>query len=240
MTPRQEKILELVILEFMKTAHAVGSISITDKYELDVSPATVRNEMADLLKQGFLKKEHFSSGRVPTTVGVRYYIDNLLVEEDFSYKDEMVVKENLYSHRFNRDRLLKKAVEVLSQSLNYTAIAISGDTIFYSGISDLLDYPEFEDLSSLKNIISVIEDYSLLESIFSRGVNFEGDIKILIGEESGFNSFEKGALIFTGFRLHKGDQGYIGVFGPVRMEYKKAIPTLKYVSSILNEVISGW
>ena len=240
MTPRQEKILELVILEFMKTAHAVGSISIADKNELNVSPATIRNEMADLLKQGFLKKEHFSSGRMPTTIGVRYYIDNLLTEEEFSYKEEMGIKGNLYSHRFNRDKLLKETVEVLSNSLNYTSVAVSGDSIFYAGISELLNFPEFEEISVLKNIISVIEDYSLLESIFSKGVEVDGDIKILIGEESGFNSFENGALVFTGFRLHKGEQGYIGVFGPIRMNYGKVIPTLKYVSTILNEVISGW
>ena len=240
MTPRQERILELVMLEFMKSAHAVGSISITDKYNLGVSPATVRNEMADLLKQGFLKKEHFSSGRIPTTVGVRYYIDNLLVEGDFSYKDEMEVKENLYTQRFNRDKLLKRATEILSKSLHYTSIAISGDSIFYYGISTLMDYPEFEEISVLKNIISVLEDYSLVENIFSKGVHTDGDIKILIGEESGFNSFEMGTLVFTGFRLHKGEQGYIGVFGPLRMEYSKVIPTLKYVTSVLNEVTSGW
>ena len=221
MTPRQAKILEYVILEYMETAQAVGSVSMSRKYRVDASPATIRNEMANLIDLGFLSKEHFSSGRIPTTVGFRYYLENFLREEDLNYLDEMAIKEALHESRFQREKILKTAVEILSKHLEYTAIALASGSLYYSGISDILNYPEFEDLATLKNIISVIENADILDSIFEKGNKYEGGVKILIGEETGFNSFSSCAIAYKGFRLHRGEQGYLAVIGPFRMNYNK-------------------
>ncbi len=240
MTPRQAKILECVILEYMETAQAVGSVSMANKYGINVSPATIRNEMASLITQGFLSKEHFSSGRIPTIVGFRYYIDNILLEEEMNYLQEMEIKEKLHAVRFQKEKILRSAVDSLSKSLKYTAIALASDSIYYSGISEILDYPEFEDISVLRNMISVIENYEILESIFDKGNKYEGGVKILMGEETGFNSFNSCSIAYTGFRFHRGDQWYLAVIGPFRMEYKKVLPYLKYTAEVLEESTSGW
>ena len=240
MTPRQAKILEYVILEYMETAQAVGSVAMANKYGIKVSPATIRNEMANLINQGFLSKEHFSSGRIPTIVGFRYYIDNLLLEEKINYLVEMEIKEKLHAARFQKEKILRSAVDSLSESLKYTAIALASESLYYSGISEILDYPEFEDIATLKNIMSVIENYEILESIFEKGNQYEGGVKILMGEETGFNSFNACSIAYTGFRFHRGEQGYLAVVGPFRMDYKKVLPYLKYTAEVLEESTSGW
>ncbi len=240
MTPRQAKILEYVILEYMETAQAVGSVAMANKYGINVSPATIRNEMSNLINQGFLSKEHFSSGRIPTIVGFRYYIENLLFEEQLNYLEEMEIKEKLHAVRFQKEKILRSAVESLAKSLKYTAIALASDSIYYAGISEILDYPEFEDISTLRNIMSVIENYDILESIFEKGNKFEGGVKILMGEETGFASFNSCSIAYSGFRIHRGEQGYLAVIGPFRMDYKKILPYLRYTVEVLEEATSGW
>ena len=240
MTPRQEKILKSIILEFMKTAQPVGSVVVWERYKIKASPATIRNDMSDLIKLGFLEKENFSSGRIPTVVGLRYFLENILSENELNYTEEMMIREELNKEKFQRDRLLRRCVELLATKLKYIAVAIASDSIYYAGISDILDYIEFEDLSVLKNLLSVIENYSILESIFDKGSSSDGDIKILIGEESGVSSFAKSSIVFTGFRLHRGEQGYIGVLGPLRMRYENVLPLVRYVRNTIEEAVSGW
>lgn len=240
MTPRQAQILECVILEYMETAHPVGSVSMAKKYGIRVSPATVRNEMANLIKLGFLQKEHFSSGRIPTAVGFRYYLENLFSEDVLNYLEEMSIKEKLHEVKFQRDKMLRSAVELLAENLNYTAIALASDSLYYAGISNILGYSEFEDLDILKNIISVIENYKILQDIFEKGNQYEGGVKILIGDETGFGSFSACSIVYKGFRLHMGEQGYLAVVGPFRMNYKRVMPVVRYTAESLEELASGW
>jgi len=82
MTPRQVKLLHAIIDDFINNATAVGSLSLTHRYNLGVSPATIRNEMSDLVEQGYLEKPHSSSGRIPTNMAYRYFIREILRELD--------------------------------------------------------------------------------------------------------------------------------------------------------------
>lgn len=79
LTARQRLLLKLIVEEFINTAQAVGSLSISDKYGLDVSPATIRNEMAHLADLGLVDKNHASSGRVPTASAIKWFRDEMLM-----------------------------------------------------------------------------------------------------------------------------------------------------------------
>ena len=79
---RKKEILQAIIEEYIQTAEPVSSNAIVQKYNLDYSSATVRNEMADLEKLGFLDKPHTSAGRVPSAKGYRFYVDELLKEDN--------------------------------------------------------------------------------------------------------------------------------------------------------------
>ena len=100
LTDRQAQLLKAVIEEFTATAEPVGSVTLEKKYNLGVSPATIRNEMVALTKSGFLKQPHTSAGRTPTLMALKYYVRELLKEEKLSVADEVAVKEKIWDNRF--------------------------------------------------------------------------------------------------------------------------------------------
>ena len=90
LTEREETILGAVIDLYVRSAEPVGSRLIAGRYDLGLSPATIRNTMQDLEERGFLKQPHTSAGRVPTDLGYRYYVDRLLRPEPLSRKPARV------------------------------------------------------------------------------------------------------------------------------------------------------
>ena len=84
-TQRQTEILKVIIKEYTETGEPVGSEILEKKYKLGVSPATIRNEMVLLAKNGYIKKAHFSSGRVPSAKGFRFYINKIMKEKENVY-----------------------------------------------------------------------------------------------------------------------------------------------------------
>src|SRR5512143_1812204 len=87
LTHRAKRILNAVVQEYLHTGDAVGSRTVTRRYGIDLSPATVRNVMADLEDLGLLRQPHTSAGRVPTNLGLRFFIDSLLKVRSISAKD---------------------------------------------------------------------------------------------------------------------------------------------------------
>ncbi len=239
MTERQTAILLGIIEEFMKTASPIGSVVLSEKYKIKSSPATIRNEMVDLAEMGYLEKTHFSAGRIPTPLGFRYYIDRLMEEDDLDYMEEVELRQALHRQRFERDKLIKAAVDMLSGSLKYASVAVADDSVFYSGISEILDYPEFQDIDNLRNIFSIIENYSILKGIFNKALS-DSEIKVLVGDEAGFQAFEPCSLVYAEFRLYQGQIGFIGVIGPVRMLYSHVIPRVRLAAETLSGVTRGW
>ena len=92
---RKEKILKSLIDEYIETADPVSSAGLLSKYPLNISSATVRNEMLELEKMGYLEKPYSSSGRVPSKLGYRYYVDKLILDEKLSSADLKLIRKNL-------------------------------------------------------------------------------------------------------------------------------------------------
>src|SRR3990167_4268126 len=107
---RQQDILQVIIQEYIETAEAVGSEYIVSKYSFDFSPATTRNEMVDLTERGFLAKDHVSAGRIPTPLAFRYYVKNLMNEKPLPVVNEVAIKQRLWDHRHDTERMLRQAV----------------------------------------------------------------------------------------------------------------------------------
>src|SRR3989304_9438753 len=135
LSARQIQILKLLIDEYIETAEPVGSEALDKKYNLGVSPATIRNEMATLIKAGFLKQLHTSSGRVPTPKAIKLYIDQLMVEKQMSLAEEVKAKEDVWDARGDMDSLLEEATHALSQYTKSMAIATVSDSdkIWHAG-----------------------------------------------------------------------------------------------------------
>lgn len=238
LTPRQVDILRTIIQEYTETGEAVGSEILEKKYKLGVSPATVRNEMVELAKKGYLKKTHFSSGRIPSANGFRFYIKNLMKAKDMSTTDEVTYKNSIWDDRKESHRLLQHATKTLAEKTGLLSLSATnlGD-VYYSGVSNLLNKPEFLDLNLSKNLFVLLDEVNYWEGILDRFFRMEEDIMYLLGEEDFRDpAFESCASIFGEFEGQK-MKGIIGVVGPKRMYYDEISPQIRYISQLLDQIV---
>ena len=121
---RKKRILQAIVDEYVNTAEPVSSGSITKKKGLDYSSATIRNEMSELEKGGYLEKTHTSSGRVPSVKGYRLYVDELLKEDNISIDEIKYIKNKLQTKVNQIEDLMKIATNTLSEVTHYTTVAI--------------------------------------------------------------------------------------------------------------------
>lgn len=126
---RKEKILKSLIDEYIETADPVSSAGLISKYPLNISSATVRNEMLELEKMGYLEKPYSSSGRVPSKMGYRYYVDKLILDEKLSSSDLKLIRKNLGQKVINLEELTKITTATISEITHYTSIAITSKDI---------------------------------------------------------------------------------------------------------------
>ena len=122
---RKKKVLQAIIEEYIDTAEPVSSGNLVN--QLDCSSATIRNEMAELEKIGFLEKPHTSAGRIPSQKGYRFYVDELLREDSLSKKEMEIIKERLETKVNDLEDLAKIATTTLSEITHYTTITIEPD-----------------------------------------------------------------------------------------------------------------
>ncbi len=211
MTLRQEEILIKILKEYIESARPVSSLFLEKKYHLNLSPATIRNEMKALIEMGYLSQPHTSSGRVPTSKAYRFLVDNLLLEE----REEV---QSSFKGSFNeRLKIVNELIKEISFNSSVLAFAYfkDNDLFLVEGWSTLLKNPEFEERNFLNEFI--IEFEALEEEIRERIEEID-DFEISIGKEKNISS-DKISLIIS-----KNLPGTcIGILGPARMKYAQNI-----------------
>ena len=125
LTERKLKILQAIISDYVKTAEPVGSRTISKKYDLGVSPATVRNEMADLEEMGYLTHPHTSAGRGPAEAAYRLYLIALLEKKELTREEKNVIAERLHSNVNEFEKTIEHAATGLSEKTNLTSFAMT-------------------------------------------------------------------------------------------------------------------
>lgn len=237
---RQKQILKFLIEEYTENGSPVGSETLDRKYNLGFSPATLRNEMVGLTNLGYLKKPHTSAGRVPTSEAFRFYIRELMQEKKLSVADEVSVKEKIWDYRDRLEKLLQEATKELASQSKTLALATSDDGVVYSsGFANILDMPEFYDISLTRRVLSLLDSFEYFTSLFEK-VDMEDDINIILGEELGTAPLSNCSFVFTEYRTPKKHVGTIGVFGPARLDYSYVIPTVRYFGDLISEVTKSW
>ena len=235
LTDRQIQIIKHVVEEYTETAEPVGSDKLDKKFNLGISPATIRNEMAELTKNGFLAQPHTSSGRIPTPTAIKFYVKELMKEEDLSVAEEVAVKERVWDSRDQIGQLLRETTKVLSERTGMLTLAITDDSrLYHSGYARILDLPEFFDIDLTRKVLLLVEEISRLREIFDRA---QGDetIHILLGDELGEELFRPLGMLFTDFTIgsHK---GRLAIIGPSRLNYSHVIPMLRYMGNLISEI----
>lgn len=238
LTVRQTDILRALIKEYSETGEPVGSEILEKKYKLGVSPATVRNEMVELAKKGYIKKDYFSSGRIPSANGFRFYIKNLMKEKEVSTTDEVAYKNSIWDEKDDLQRLLSHATKILAQKTGMLSLTTtdSGD-LYYAGVGNLLALQEFLDWNLASSLFDRLDELTFWGKVLDRVKIGQDEVYFLMGEEDFSDpAFELCASIFGEFE-GKGIKGMIGVVGPKRMYYDVLTPQVKYFSGLLDQII---
>lgn len=240
LSQRQKQILQKVIEEYTEAGEPVGSETLDKKYNLGVSPATLRNEMVRLTALGYLKKPHTSAGRIPTAEAFRFYIRELMEEKKLSVAQEVSVREKIWDYREKLDKLLQEATKELADQTKALAVATTDDGLLYSaGYANILEMPEFYNFGLTRRVLSILDSFDFFNTLFERATPGE-DINIILGEQLGSDSLSLCSIVFTEYKTTKKHVGAIGVLGPARLRYSSIIPTVRYFGDLIEEVAKSW
>ena len=335
MDERKFKILQAIIDDYILTAVPVGSRTISKKYDMGLSSATIRNEMSDLEELGYLDQPHVSAGRIPSAKAYRLYVDQLLQNGTLQSPEALAVQNHLFGRMRQMEDVIDHAAQVLSSLTHYTAVVLppSGtqprirtlqlvpvsetsalvvivtdagivrDTVIrvsdqldsdalyaisramtkelaghtleeasemlpqlaerlhtgeklmkgiggliegasdhkrhhvgIGGTSNMLNYPEYNDVEKARSFLSLVETRDKLASI----VQQQGEMAftVRIGPETGVPEMADCSIVTATYSTRNGQQGTIGVIGPTRMEYSKVLSVLSMMGNQLTELLS--
>lgn len=157
---RKEQILRAVVVNYIKTAEPVGSRTVARLYKMGLSSATIRNEMADLEELGFLVQPHTSAGRIPSQLGYRYFVDNLMEPDDLSDVDEQVIRSSLSFEKMREiEQIINNSARVLSSVTNQTSL-IMGPQFKKSAFHQLRILP----LDEKRGLVVLITDTGFIKN----------------------------------------------------------------------------
>jgi len=336
LSERQKVILKAIVEEYVRTNEPVGSKSLTNNeyFALNVSPATIRNDMAVLEELGLIEKTHTSSGRIPSEKGYKLYVQ-LVMEEKQHVDSFPLIDEIFEKDLISREEAIKESVSLVSEITNYAAVVLgtssynskikkiqfvslterhavlimvtdqgyveskkiiipeeikayemerivnvlnqilydcpiaeidkrikdslqndnisaflayydnfisaltriftemAQDKYFLTGQSNILNFPEFQDVNKAKELLSVIENQEFLQSIQVR----KNGITVKIGGDNEIHAMKDCTVITVPYELEDGKTGAIAVIGPTRMHYQKVIPLLEYIAKNIKKVV---
>lgn len=235
LSERQIHILKAVIEEYIETAIPVGSETLDKKFSLGVSPATIRNEMVKLTEKGLLRQAHTSAGRSPTPVALKYYVNNLLKPKELSVAEEIAVKEKVWDHRHEKDKLLRHATSILANRTKALALVTTeeGD-IYYAGASHILEIPEFNNIELAHSILVLLDEFNFWKHLFY-DTGLDEEFRVIVGDELG-EQFQSCGIVCTRFKIPGSGMGAVGVIGSNRLNYQYVIPVVKYLGNLLTEL----
>lgn len=237
LTERQTQILKVIIEEYLQTAVPVGSETLEKKYNLGVSPATVRNEMVRLSDMGLLRQTHTSAGRSPTPLGLRLYVDHIMKTKDMSLAEEVAVKERVWDYREEVDKLLREATKALAEKTSALALTTTkeGD-LYYAGIAHILDMPEFFDYDLTHSLFETLEQFDYWWGLLEGRAD---SFAVILGEEMGSKPTLRGCgYVYRKFKTPH-VSGAIGVVGPCRINFPRVVPVVRYMGELIDEFMKS-
>ncbi|MFC4356091.1 heat-inducible transcriptional repressor HrcA [Chryseomicrobium palamuruense] len=336
LTERQILILQVTVDDFIQTAQPVGSRQLSKKELVPFSPATIRNEMADLEELGYLEKTHTSSGRIPSEKGYRYYVDHMSAPNQLS-SDEMQKLHSIFEEkRLESEQIIRKSAEIIAELTTYTTILLGEDVqkhrvrkfsmvplssetavsiivtdhghvqnrlveipydfkmvdlermveqinqhvigahlyeipsilgrvmnhlieqhegrmtevfealtqsisenseekVVYGGKMQLFNQPEFNDWQKARGILEFMQQ---LEEHPRTIVPNSSGLSIRIGSENNMDSMENCSIVTATYSFGEKQKGQIAIIGPMRMDYRRVISLLDYVTGDLSRELT--
>lgn len=237
---RQLQILKVIIEEYIETAEPVGSETLDKKYNLGVSPATIRNEMVKLTQIGYLKQPHTSAGRTPTSIALKLFVDKLMKPKELSVADEVTVKQKIWDYRNEMDKMLREATKALAHQTKTMSLSATDEgDIYTSGVGNILEMPEFFDIDITRHLLDTLDEYDYWWNLISSLSVTSDPLSILMGEDLGRQLQGQCGGVFIRF-ASPSHSGAIGVIGPTRLDYPRIIPMVRYMGDLIGEIARSW
>lgn len=234
MTERQQKILSAIIEQYAEVASPVGSSLLARVF--NVSSATIRAEMAELERLGFITQPHTSAGRVPTDRGYRYYVNSIsnLSETPSERRAEKALAARV-QHAGAPERMIRNAVDTLVELTHNLGLATIGNQLYISGLSNLFGQPEFINGMQVQQVARLLDN---LEPWLQEAAPNE-PLSVYIGQENPIGRAAGCSLIISRFRSNFSDHSYIGTLGPTRQSYRDVMALVKRAGQELEDVLYG-
>lgn len=232
MNKRQEKILSAVVEEYTEKVVPVGSKILSEKYGLKMSPATIRNDMAVLSKEGFLYQPHTSAGRIPTDKGYRYFVEKIMSDHPLSLAEQKNLQAELLKLKAQKNKLSKVTAKLLSSLSGAFVISGAKDDACEFGIKELLDNPEFREADEFCKVAELLDRVDEnVSDILSKMT--DGKTRIFIGKENPIKNISNCSMVVSPYNSKSGKKGVLAIVGPKRMNYAKNKSLLEYMKKIL-------
>jgi len=218
LNPRQQQLLKIMVEFYIKNAQPVASRILVARIEESVSSATVRNEMVELERLGYILQPHTSAGRIPAAKAYQFYVDNHL-----NYKAKVRKQKHLFKLKKIsefRQRVKNIAGYLAQESGCAVIVAFSEHDHYYTGFSNLFAQPEFQDQDLIVDIATLLERFDSVIANIYKEAGEEPTIRIgkkgYFGSQCGFVMAKRGSLL-------------IGILGPLRMDYQKSYSILRFI-----------
>jgi heat-inducible transcriptional repressor len=231
MTDRQDKILAAIVEQYAEVAAPVGSSLLAKVF--DVSSATVRADMADLERMGYIEQPHTSAGRVPTDKGYRFYVNQL---------GKLDAKSQPHAERALAARVaggglpeqtIRNTVDTLVELTHNLGLATIGDQLYMSGLSNLFGQPEFMHPGQVQQVARLLDN---LEPWLYEAAPNE-PLSVYIGQENPIGRSAGASLIISRFRSPFSDSSYIGILGPTRQSYREVMTLVGRAGRTLEKTL---
>ncbi len=233
LTIRQEKILESIVEQYAEVASPVGSSLLAKVFE--VSSATVRSDMAELERHGYIKQPHTSAGRVPTDKGYRYYVNKVQEQPELAPgKREVRALSARVGSAGIPEQTIKSAVDTLVELTQNLGIATIGNQLYMSGLGNLFSQPEFiHTAGKAQEVARLLDNLEpwLREAAPNQPLN------VYIGQENPIGRGAGCSLIISRFRSPYSDSSYVGVIGPTRQSYRGVMGLVQRTGEALEEAL---
>lgn len=330
LTPRQQKILGLVVKTYISTATPVGSKALAEANDLNVSSATIRNEMAVLEELGYLTHPHTSAGRVPTDKGYRYFVERLIGDVELPQAEQNMIRHQFHQAKLEMSQWMQLAAAILARSAHSAAlvtapkieqprlrhlelistqsqlvllvVVFQGGTVrqrylalkepmdqaalsqvankinslgsgldaealrakltdlsdfendvvkillelatgnhelpinevYRDGLTEVLQEPEFHKRGDAHALVNAFEQPTFLSEVINAPV---GTVQVVIGGEGRWRELSSCSMVIARYGAEGFATGALGVLGPTRMPYGRAIGTVRYVADLMSDLV---
>ncbi len=229
MNSRQASVLKAIVENYIKTAEPVGSKFLAAQSGFNVSPATLRNDMAALDQEGFIRAPHTSAGRVPTERGYEFYLSKIRHMRVKGPREQF--SDTVASAGSCEDAVKGVAKKLVDLSGEMALVAFNPDWNYYTGVSNLFTKPDFSELGLTHELSEMIDRFDeVLNSLYE---HLPEAPQVMIGSQNPFG--KRMSSIMVKYTLPGNVSVLIGLVGPIRMDYKKNIALLEEaVESLTN------